>query len=160
MPFTLDLPDILEHVTTVASGITGVRTAYDYDEWPDAPPAIHNAGQAVHLTGVPGEDGTGIGYTLGGPDLAIWTIRVPLYTVVSNSAARGRAWALPYITRYAEAYRAHIHLDGAITSGSVNFDEEMRVVRDLGDDWPGYAGFYILRHTLTVVSKGGVVNVL
>jgi hypothetical protein len=156
--FTLDLPDILEHVTTIASGISGIRTAYDFDEWPDSPPAIHSADQAIHLTGAPGEDGTDISYTLGGPDLSIWTIRIPLYTVVSNGAARGRAWALPYASRYPEAYRGHIHLDGAITAGSVNFDEGMVVVRTLGEDWPGYDGFYILRHVLTVVTKGGVVN--
>jgi hypothetical protein len=157
--FTLDLPAILGAVTTVASGITGIRTAYDYDEWPDAPPAIHNDGQAMHLTGVPGEDGTSIGYALGGPDLAIWSIRIPLYVVVSNGAARGRAWAVPYITRYPEAFRAHIHLDGAITSGACAFVEPATIVRSL-PDWPAYDGFYIVRWTLDVTSKGGVTNTL
>lgn len=160
MPFVLDPDAILAAITTVARGITGIRTAYDFDEWPDAPPAIHSASAGIHLTGFPGEDGTGWQYALGGPDLSIWTLRVPLYTVVADSAqtTRARTWALPYVARYPEAYRAHIHLDGAITSGSVGFEEEARIVREL-PDWPGYDGFYIVRHVLTVVTKGGVTNV-
>ena len=161
MPFTLDADAILAAITTIARAhVTGVRVAFDYDEWPDAPPAIHNASQAVHLTGFPGEDGTGFLYQYGGSDLAIWTLRVPLYTVVADSAttSRARAWALPYVARYPEAFRAHLQLDGAITSGVVSFDEEARIVRALGDDWPGYDGFYIVRHVLTVVTKGGVTN--
>jgi len=157
---TLDAEALLAAVTTIARTITGIRTAYDFDEWPEAPPAIQNAGHAIALTGFPGEDGTGWGYTLGGPDLAVWTLTVPLYTVVADSAMtrRARAWALPYVARYPEAYRAHIHLDGAITSGSCGFDDEARIVRTLGPDWPGYDGFYIVRHVLTIVAKMGVVN--
>lgn len=160
MPFILDPAAILAAITTVGRSITGIRTAYDFDEWPDAPPAIHSQGQAVHLTGFPGEDGTDWGYALGGPDLAIWTLRVPLYTVVADSArtSRARAWALPYVARYAEAYRASLRLGGTITSGGCSFDEPARIVRDLGEDWPGYDGFYIVRHVLTVVSKGAVTN--
>jgi hypothetical protein len=163
MTLVLDPAAILAAVTTVARvHVAGIRTAYDFDEWPEGPPGIHSAGQAIHLTGFPGEDGTGWSYTLGGPDLAIWTLRVPLYTVVADSATlpRARAWALPYIARYAEAYRGHVHLDGTIASGSCGFDDDSRIVRDLGPDWPGYDGFYIVRHTLTVVTKGAAGNVL
>lgn len=161
MTFILDPTTILANITTVGRAITGIRTAYDFDEWLEAPPAIHNAGQAIHLTGFPGEDGTGWRYDIGGMDLAIWELRVPLYTVVADSATtpRARTWALPYIARYPEAYRAHTHLDGAITSGSCSFDEDARIVRTLGPDWPGYDGFYIIRHVLTVVSKGAPGNV-
>jgi hypothetical protein len=158
--FTLDADAILAAITTRTRAITGIRTAYDYDEWPDAPPAIHNASAAIALTGFPGEDGTGWTYALGGPDLAIWTLRVPLYTVVADSATtpRARAWALPYVARYPEAFRMDMHLGGTITAGACSFDEEARIIRALGDDWPGYDGFYIVRHTLTVVTKGGVTN--
>lgn len=159
MPFTLDADAILAGITTVARTITGIRTAYDYDAWPDAPPAIHADGQAIHLTGFPGEDGTGWSYRYGGSDLAIWTLRVPLYTVVADSATtpRARAWALPYVARYPEAYRASLRLGGAITAGSVSFDEDATIVRAI-PEFPGYDGFYIVRHVLTVVTKGGVTN--
>lgn len=162
MAFILDPDAILAAITSTAAGITGIRAAYDYDAWPDAPPALHGDGSALHLTGVPGEDGTGWTYGLGGPDLAVWTLRVPLYTVVADSArtSRARSWALTYASRYVEAFRGALHLSGTITAGSVGFDEETRIVRSLGDDWPGYDGFYIVRHVLTVTTKGAVSNAL
>lgn len=153
----LDPAAILTAITTVARGITGIRLAWDYDEWADSPPGVHNENQALHLTGMPGEDGTDWQYALGGPDLGIWTLRVPLYTVVNDSATgnRTRAWALPYVARYHEAFRASVKLGGIVSS--VGFDEPARIVRSI-PDWPGYDGAYIVRHVLTVVVKGGVVN--
>ena len=53
MTLTLDLDALLATVTTTARAITGIRTAFDYDEWPDSPPAMFNKNAALHLTGFP-----------------------------------------------------------------------------------------------------------
>jgi hypothetical protein len=39
MTLALDLDTLLAGVTTTARAITGIRLAYDHDEWPDSPQA-------------------------------------------------------------------------------------------------------------------------
>ena len=79
---------------------------------------------------------------------------MPLYTVVADGATpAARAWALPYVARYPEAFRAHIHLGGAITAGSVVLRRRGHRRPRHREDWPGYDGFYIVRHVLTVVTR-------
>lgn len=157
MTMTLDPASILSSVTTIARAITGIRIAYDFDEWPDSPSGLFKKDGAVHLTGVPGEDGTGWRYASGGSDMAIWTLEVPLYTVVNDAATanRTRAWALPYVARYPEAFRASVKLGGTVSS--VGFDADARIVRSI-PEWPGWDGCYIVRHVLTVTVKGVVAN--
>lgn len=153
---TLDIDAVLAAITSVAASITGIRKAFDYDERPDAPPGIHNDGHALHLTGCPGEDGTSVAYELVGPGFAQWTLEIPLYTVVADSAGTKRAavWAAPFIARYPEAFRASIQLSGTVSSSIVTGS---RIVRSI-PDWPGYSGFYIARHILVAVKKGAVTN--
>ena len=71
---------------------------------------------------------------------------------------RARAWALPYVARYPEAFRGAMKLGGTIESGACSFDEDARIIR-LIPDWPGYYGFYIVRHVLSVTTRGTVDNV-
>ena len=161
MTFTLDLDTVLSNITTIASGITGIRRAYNYDEWPDSPPAMFNKEQALHLTGFSELEST---YTIGpGSGLSTYEIIVPLYTVVCSGAQLKRAanWLAPYVGRYPEKFRANLSLSGAITAGAATFDgQPVRVVRSISADWPGYDGFVILAHRLRVVTKGAHLNAL
>lgn len=157
MALSLDLDALLEGITTRSRAITGIRAAYDYDEWPDSPPAIYNREQALHLTGFP-EEGDGWRYILRGIDLSEYELTIPLYTVVVDAAKvkRSRGWAAPYIDRYRAAFdtRAAILATGTGNTGSVVYLGG-RVVRAIAD-WDGYTGFYILRHELRAHVKGSV----
>lgn len=162
MAFTLDLDTLLQNITTLAGTITGIRKAWNYDEWPDRPPGLPTAGTgAYHFTGFPGEGAGGVRYILRGGDVSEWEIGVPLYVVVADSAAqrRARSWAQPYYGRYPELFRDNLHLSGAITNGAATFDEAAVVVRSI-PDYPAFDGFYILRFLLTVHTKGAHTNVV
>lgn len=159
MTLVLDIDDLLARVTYRASLITGIRQAFDYDEWPDSPPAMPRENLAYHLTGYL-EEGSGVRYTDRGSDLSEWELSVPLYTVVVESAKamRARGWTSPYPERYAAAFRTNLYLpmDGTygIDAGGAMWTG-CRVVRSI-PDWPGYDGFYMLRHDLTLHTKGVV----
>jgi len=157
MSLTLDLDALLATITTTAGAITGIRTAFDYDEWPDAPPGMFNKEQALHLTGFP-EEGQGWRYTVRGIDLSEYEIEIPLYTVVIAAAQvkRSRSWSAPYIDRYRAAFdtRSSILGVGTGNTGSLLYTGG-RVVRAI-PDWDGYAGFYMLRHSLMAHVKGAV----
>jgi len=157
MALSLDLDAILAGITTTARAISGIRTAYDYDEWPDSPPGMFNREQALHLTGFP-EEGDGWRYIVRGIDLSEYEITVPLYTVVVDAAKvkRSRGWAAPYIDRYRAAFdtRAAILATGSGNTGSALYGGG-QVVRAIAD-WPGYDGFYIFRHRLELHVKGAV----
>jgi hypothetical protein len=162
MTLELDIDDLLERVTYHASLITGIREAFDYDAWPDSPPALPRQELAYHLTGYI-EEGQGIRYVHArGTDLAEWEFNVPLYTVVVDSAKamRSRGWTSPYPERYADRFRRRLHLPKdntyGISAGSAIY-MGCRVVRQI-PDWPGYDGFYILRHDLMLHTKGSVQN--
>jgi len=154
---TLDLDALLATITTTAGAITGIRSAIDYDEWPDAPSGMYNQEQALHLTGFP-EEGQGWRYIVRGIDLSEYEIEVPLYTVVITAAQvkRSRKWAAPYIDRYRAAFdtRASILGVGTGNTGSLLYAGG-RVVRAI-PDWPGYDGCYMLRHSLQAHIKGAV----
>ena len=159
MTLTLDLDDLLERVTYRASLISGIRKAFDYDEWPDAPPALPAAESAYHLTGYL-EEGNGAIYTDRGSDLSEWEVPIPLYTVVVDAARvkRSRGWTSPYPERYAAAFRTNMYLPMSgtygISAGGVRY-LGCRIVRSI-PDWPGYDGFYMLRHDLLLHTKGVV----
>lgn len=157
MALLLDLDTLLAAITSNARGITGIRTAYDHDEWPDAPPGMFNRNAALHLTGFP-EEGGGWTYTARGIDLSEYEVEIPLYTVVIPAAQvkRSRSWAGPYIDRYRAAFdtRASILNLGSGNTGSLLYDGG-RVVRSI-PDWEGYDGFYMLRHRLLAHVKGSV----
>ena len=157
MALTLDLDALLATITGTASGIDGIRMALDHDEWPDAPSGMFNKDQALHLTGFP-EEGQGWRYVARGIDLSEYEIEVPCYTVVIAAAQvkRSRQWAAPYIDRYRAAFDTRTSILGVGTgnTGSLLYVGG-RVVRTI-PDWDGYAGFYMLRHSLMAHVKGAV----
>lgn len=157
MALTLDLDALLASVTTTARTISGIRTAFDYDEWPDSPPAMFVKNAALHLTGFP-EEGDGWRYILRGTDLSEYEMTVPMYTVVVEAAKvrRSRGWAAPYVDRYRVAFdtRTKILDVGSGNTGSVLYDGAT-VVRSIAD-WAAYEGFYMLRHRLVFHVKGTV----
>lgn len=157
MSLTLDLDALLSEVNTIAGAITGIRHAYNYDEWPDSPPGMFNREQAMHLTGFP-EEGQGWVYRMLGIDMDEHEILVPMYTVVVSAAQvkRSRSWVVPYFHRYAAAFAIHdaISLGGQIDAGSAIYMGG-RVVRGI-PDWEGFSGFYMLRHELMLHVKGHV----
>ena len=155
MTLTLGLDTLLQNITTLCSGITGIRHAYNYDEWPDAPPGQYNRNQAMHLTGYP-EEGDGWRYRLLGIDMDEFEIVVPLYTVVLHAAQvkRSRSWVTPYLAAYPALFAANMQLSGGIIAGSAIY-RGGRVVRAI-PDWDGYTGFYMLRHSLMAHVKGAV----
>lgn len=154
MSLALNMDSLLAGITTVSRAITGVRLAYDYDEWPDSPPGLFNKDQALHLTGFPER---GWDYHPQ-PGLSWYSFDVPLYTVVIESAKvrRSRGWAAPYIDRYRIAFdtRTNILSVGTGNTGSVDYAGAL-IVRDI-PDWPDYTGFYMLRHVLSCRIKGAV----
>lgn len=157
MSLTLDLDALLATITTTARAISGIRTAFDHDEWPDAPPGMFNEEEALHLTGFP-EEGQGWRYIPRGMDLSEYEIEIPLYTVVIPAAKvkRSRQWAAPYIDRYRAAFDTRTSILGVGTgnTGSLLYVGG-RVVRTI-PDWSGYDGFYMLRHSLMAHVKGAV----
>ena len=157
MTLSLDLDALLATITTTARAISGIRTAFDHDEWPDAPPGMFNQNQALHLTGFP-EEGQGWRYEVRGIDLSEYEIEIPLYTVVISAAQvrRSRKWAAPYIDLYRTAFdtRASILGVGTGNTGSLLYAGG-RVVRSI-PDWEAYDTFYILRHSLQAHIKGSV----
>ena len=162
MTLELDIDDLLARVTYRCSLITGIRKAFDYDEWPDSPPAMPTENQAYHLTGYL-EEGQGALYTDRGSDLSEWELFIPLYTIVVDAARvkRARGWTSPYPERYADGFRRNDALPNAagtygITAGTAMY-RGFRVVRSI-PDWPGYDGFYMLRHDLVIHTKGAVTK--
>lgn len=157
MALLLDLDGLLATITTTARAITGIRTAFDHDQWPNSPPGMFTQNSALHLTGFP-EEGNGWQYVLQGMDLSEYVIEIPLYTVVIAAAQvmRSRQWTAPYIDRYRAAFdtRASILGLGSGNTGSLIYAGG-RVVRQI-PDWSGYDGFYMLRHVLTAHVKGAV----
>lgn len=157
MTLSLDLDALLATTTTTASGITGIRFAYDYDQWPETPPGKLGQDAAMHLTGFL-EEGQGWRYNVRGDTLSEYEFDVPLYTVVVETARvkRSRGWAGPFIDRYRAAFdtRAAILATGTGNTGSVLYTGG-RIVRSI-PEWPGYDGFYILRHVLRYHVKGAV----
>ena len=153
----LDLDGLLKAINVTASGITGIREAVNYDDWDNTPSGMFGKESALHLTGFP-EEGQGWSYILRGPDLSEYEIEIPLYTVVITAAMvmRSRQWAAPYIERYRAAFdtRSSISGLGAGNTGSLIYTGG-RVVRRI-PDWPGYDGFYMLRHVLVAHVKGAV----
>lgn len=157
MSLSLDLDTILSGVTSTASAITGIRYAFDYDEWPDTMPFMPNQEAAIHLTGFP-EEGQGWRYNQRGDSLSEYVFEVPLYTIVVDAARvkRSRSWASPYIDRYRAAFdtSSQIRATGSGNTGSVVY-RGGRVVRSI-PDWDEYDGFYMLRHVLEYHVKGAV----
>lgn len=157
MTLSLDMDTLLASITTRARAISGVRTAFDYDEWPDSPPAIYSRDQALHLTSWP-EEGDGWRYVPRGTDLSEYEFTVPLYTLVVPAAKikRSRAWMGPYVDRYRAAFdtRASILTVGSGNTGSSLY-MGARIVRRI-PDWPGFDDFYMLRHELALHVKGAV----
>lgn len=159
MPLTLDLPTILGNINTLCGTISGIRSAFNYDSWPQRPPGMPNKNEAYHLTGFPGEDGTSARYKMVGMDLSEYVLDVPLYTVIANpqDISRARLWMASYLGGYPELFRDHLFLSGALTAGGAYLDQTMAIVRSI-PDWPGYTDFYILRWVLSVHVKGQHTN--
>lgn len=158
MSLTLDLDAILASITSTAGAITGIRAAYDYDEWPDSLPGMPSSEAAFHFTGFL-EEGDGWRYMPRGTDLSEYEVSsIPLYTIVVEAAKvrRSRQWAAPYIDRYRVAFdtRTAILSVGSGNTGSALYMGG-RIVRAI-PDWPGYDGFYMLRHELALHAKGAV----
>lgn len=157
MALTLDLDGLLADITATAAAITGIRGTFDYDEWPDALPAMPSYESAWHLTGFP-EDGAGWVYRNRGSDLSEYEFEIPLYTVVIGPAQikRSRGWATPFIDRYRLAFdtRTNILNVGTGNTGSILYTGG-RVVRSIAD-WDEYKDYYILRHSLRCHIKGPV----
>lgn len=155
MPLTIALDTYLQAITDLASGISGIRHAYNYDEWPDSPNGMFNQNQAMHLTGYP-EEGDGWQYRIDGIDLDELIVTIPMYTVVIAAAQvrRSRRWVAQYLNSYPATFSAAsgITLFGNITSGSALY-RGGRVVRAI-PDWDGYSGFYMLRHEVELHVKG------
>lgn len=158
---TFDLDAMLTQVTTIASSITGIRTAYNYTEWPDAPPGAPVKDGAYHLTALPGEVGTGMREIIRGSDLAEYEIDVPLYVVVAPSGMykRAREWARPFFQRYYDAYRLKLHLNSTVAAGSALISKPSIVTTRI-PFFPGYDDFYTIRHILTVHAKGASTHAL
>lgn len=157
MTLSLSLDTVLQNITDLAAGISGIRHAYNYDEWPDSPPGMFNRDQAMHLTGYP-EEGDGWRYIVRGMDMSEYEITIPLYTVVvaASQVKRSRAWVAQYLDSYPAKFRANMLLSGGIVSGSAVY-RGGRVVRTIAD-WPGYDNFYCLRHELELHIKGHAAN--
>lgn len=157
MTLSLNLDTLCQKVTDLAATITGIRHAYNYDEWPDSPPGMFSKENAMHLTGFL-EEGDAARYTDRGSDLSEWEVTLPLYTVVIAAAQvkRSRGWMAPYPDRYLAKFAANMLLSGALTSGAAIYGG-CRIVRAI-PDWSGYDGFYMLRHELLVHSKGVVTK--
>ena len=157
MTLSLDLDGLCQKVTDLAAGITGIRHAWNYDEWPDKPPGMFSKEGAMHLTGFL-EDGATATYIDRGSDLSEWEVALPLYTVVVSAAQvrRSRGWMAPYPDRYLAKFAANMLLSGALTSGAAIYGG-CRVVRAI-PDWPAYDGFYMLRHELLIHAKGVVAK--
>lgn len=157
MSLSLDMDALLASVNAVGQGITGIRAAYDYDEWPDALPGMPSQEAAFHFTGFP-EEGDGWRYILRGTDLSEYEFTVPLYTIVIDAAKvrRSRQWAAPYVDRYRVAFdtRTNILAVGSGNTGSILY-AGARVVRSIRD-WPGYDDYFMLRHELSCHVKGPV----
>lgn len=157
MSLLLDLDTLLKTINTTASGITGVRAAINYDAWTEKPQIFPGKGEVLHITGFP-EDGQGWTYQPVGIDLSEYVVQIPLYTVVSTAAMvmRSRQWVAPLIDRYRAAFdtRASILGVGTGNTGSLLYTGG-RVVRSI-PDWPGYDGYYMLRHQLEAHVKGAV----
>jgi hypothetical protein len=108
------------------------------------------------------EEGQGATYHDGGSDLAEWNLYVPLYTIVVDAGMvrRSRGWTSPYPERYADAIRRNdaLPMSGTygITAGTTLYNG-FRVVRSI-PDWPGYDGFYMLRHEIRIHTKGAVTK--
>jgi hypothetical protein len=156
-----DLDACLQQITDIAAGITGIRSAFNYDEWPDAPPGMPNSEQVYHLTALPGEVGAGMREIERGSDLAEYEIDVPLYVVIAPPAMykRARAWARPFFTRYYDAYRVQLHLGGTVPSGAARIAKPSIVVTKI-PFFPGYDDFYTIRHIVTVHAKGAATRAL
>ena len=156
-----DLDALLTQVTTVAATITGVRAAYNYDAWPDAPPGMPNEDQVYHRTSRRGEVGGGMREIIRGSDLAEYEIDVPLYVVVAPPAMykRARAWGRPFFQRYYDAYRLQMHLNSTITAGAALISKPSIVTTKI-PFFPGYDDFYTIRHILTVHAKGAATRAL
>jgi hypothetical protein len=156
----LDLPTVLGNINTLSGTIAGIRHAYGYADWPSRPPGLPNTGEAYHLTGLPGTDGTSIRYNTVGMDLSEYILEVPLYTLVAQGDVINRAvgWIGTYFSGYPELFRDHIFLSGALTAGGAYLEQPGTIVRSLGPAWPGYDGFVILRWVLTVHIKGQHTN--
>lgn len=166
MPLSLDLPTILGNTNTLCGLIPNIREAFNYDSWPQRPPGMPNARQAYHLTGLPGTDGTTIGYNIVGMDLSEYVLEVPLYTIIADPQDTGRAalWMAPYISAYPDLFRDHIYLGNtatglanALVMGGAYLEQRGTIVRAI-PDWPGFNGFFILRWVLTVHVKGAHTN--
>jgi hypothetical protein len=157
--FVLNLDQILTNTNTLAGTITGIRSAFNYSNWPTRPPGEPNKGQAYHFTGMPGTDGTGISYIQNGMDLSEYILGIPLYTVVSASANLDRAagWIAGYVGLYPEKFRDNGKLSGAIANGIALFEQPAQIVRQI-PEYPSFNGFYILRWILTVHTKGPHTN--
>jgi len=158
---TFDLDALLQNITDIASGITGIRTAYNYDEWPDSPPGMPNDGNVYHLTALPGEVGGGMREIIRGSDLGEYEIDVPVYVVIAPPAMykRARAWARPFFQRYYDAFAVQLHLSGAITAGSARIERPSIVVTKI-PFFPGYDDYYTLRHIVTCHVKGARTRAL
>ena len=162
MAFTLDLDGLLQSITSIAATITGIRKAWNYDEWPDRPPGLPTGGTgAYHFTGFPGEGAGGVRYILRGWDVSEYEIAVPLYVVVADSAAqrRARSWAEPYFGRYPQTFRDELHLNGTITNGSFLLEEQAIIVRVI-PDYPAFDGFYVIRFMGVIHTKGAHTNIV
>lgn len=165
MTLTLDIDGLTTAITTIAGNISGIRRAYNYNEWPSRPPGAPNKDNAYHLTGMPGTDGTGVQYGMIGMDLSEYIIGVPLYAIVLGldglTRDRSASWISPYYGRYPEMFRDHAQLTvnsvPAIASGIAQFETPAQVTRSI-PDYPGFDGFFIVRWTLMCHIKGAHTN--
>lgn len=155
MTLALDLDALLQRVTDIAGTISGIRHAYNYDEWPDSPPGMMARDQAMHFTGYPGEEEP-ILYRRLGIDMNEYEFVVPMYTAVVSAAQikRSRNWVQAYFDRYPAKFASSIQLDGLISSGSALYTGA-RIVRAI-PEYPGFDGYYIVRHSLEIHLKGHV----
>ena len=158
---TFSLDTLLQEITDIGAGITGIRAAYNYDEWPDAPPGMPNEDQVYHLTSLPGEVGGGMRELVRGSDLGEYEIDVPIYVVIAPPAMykRARSWAQPFFQRYYDAFAVQLHVGGSITSGAAHIAKPTIVVSKI-PFFPGYDDFYTLRHIVTCHVKGARTRAL
>lgn len=156
-----DLDDLLQEITDIGAAVTGIRQAYNYDEWPDSPPGMPNEEQVYHLTSLPGEVGAGMREIERGSDLGEYEIDVPVYLVVAPPAMykRARAWARPFFQRYFNAFATKLHLTGSITAGSAQIEKPIIVVTRI-PFFEGYDDFYTLRVIVTCHVKGARTRAL